>query len=73
MNVTQTDGRPRTITFTASGENITQVGQIFAIRGFTIVSEKREYRHSNPSAYHRLRHPKKKHALRDCKECGKVR
>lgn len=68
MNVTKTDGRLRTITFTASGENVTQTGRSSIIRGCTIVSKKREYRHSNPSAYYRLRRPKKKHALRNCKE-----
>lgn len=73
MNITQTDGRPRTITFTASGENVTQIGHSFVVRGCTMVLKRREYRHSNPSAYYRLRHPKKRHALRDCKECGKVR
>lgn len=73
MNVTKTDGRLRTITFTSSGENVTQTGRSSIIRGCTIVSKKREYRHSNPSAYYRLRRPKKKHALRNCKEYRKVR
>ena len=73
MNITPTDGRPRTFTFTASGENVTQIGQSFIVRGVTIVSKKREYRHSNPSAYCRLRRPKKKHALRFFNEWRTVR
>lgn len=73
MNITKSDGRPRTFTCTASSENFTQIGQSFIVRGVTIVSNKREYRHSNPSAYCRLRRPKKKHALRNFKEWRKVR
>lgn len=72
MNITQTDGRQRTITFTASGEDVTQVGQNFVISGCTFAPEKREYRHSNPSAYYRLRHPKKKCALWNCNERRKA-
>ena len=73
MNITSSDSRPRTFTFTASGENFTQIGQSFIVRGVTIVSKKREYRHSNPSAYCRLRCPKKKHDLRNFKEWRTVR
>lgn len=73
MNITKSDGRPRTFTCTVSGENVTQIGQSFIFRGVTIVSKKREYRHSNPSAYFRLRRPKKKHALRFLKEWRTVR
>lgn len=73
MNITQTDGRPRTITFTASGENVTQIGHSFVVRGCTMVLKRREYRHSNPSAYYRLRRSKKNHTIRDCKVYVKVR
>lgn len=68
MNTTKTDNRPRTFTFTVSGENVRQVGQYFVFSECTIAPEKREYRHSNPSAYYRLRHPKKKHDTWNLKE-----
>lgn len=60
MNITKNDENPRTYTFTVSGENVTQTGQSFILRGCTLVSGKREYRHSNPSAYYRLRRPMSK-------------
>ncbi len=72
-DITPSDYRPRTFTITLSGEDVMRIGQSLVFRGCSIVSEKREYRHSNPSDYYRARRHKKIQALWNFKEWRKIR